>query len=243
MEVGRKMKVEIWSDVMCPFCYIGKHVYESALEQFPHKELIDTEWMSYQLDPEIPERMAEKVNTYNYLASRKKMDYEEVIDMHKGILEMAKENELQFNFDKTIVANTFKAHRIIQLAKEKGLSGDAEDALFRAFFVEGEDIADDNALIRIGIAIGLSEEDVKLALTEEIYAYRVKQDIQEAHNIGLTGVPFFVFNRRYGISGAEPLWVFTKTFDQAYEEWEKERSSQRLDVTSGQSCDIGGECI
>lgn len=237
-----KMKVEIWSDVMCPFCWIGKQLYEKALEEFSYKDMIETEWMSYQLDPEIPENMDEKVTTLEYLSDRKGMSCDEVLNMYKRIEEMGKGNGLDFNFEKTIMANTFKAHRILQLSKKKSLSDKAESRFFKAYFNEGLDLGDDNTLVQIGQEIGLSENDVRSALNDEVYAYKVKQDIQEAHNIGLTGVPFFVFNRRYGISGAEPLHIFTQTLNQAYEEWERSNKPSGLNISSGQSCSIDGEC-
>lgn len=237
-----KMKVEIWSDVMCPFCWIGKHLYEKALSQFPHKDNVETEWMSYLLDPDIPETMDEKVTTLEYLSERKGMSLEDVSAMMKRITEMGKQNGADFNFEKTVVANTFKTHRILQLAKEKGLSEKAESRFFKAFFHEGKDLGDNDVLLEVGKEAGLSEDDVKLALEDEAYAYKVKQDVQEAHNIGLTGVPFFVFNRRYGISGAEPLEIFTKTLNQAYEEWERSNADSSLNISSGQSCSIDGKC-
>lgn len=237
-----KMKVEIWSDVMCPFCWIGKQLYEKALSEFPDKENIETEWMSYQLDPDIPETMDEKVSTSEYLSERKGIDPDEVSAMIKRITEMGKEHGADFNFEQTVVANTFKAHRILQLAKEKGLSEKAENRFFKAYFNEGKDLANEDVLLSVGIEIGLSKDDVEQALVNEIYAYKVKQDIQEAHNIGLTGVPFFVFNRQYGISGAEPLHIFTQTLNQAYEQWEKSNTEVGLNISSGQSCSIDGEC-
>lgn len=237
-----KMKVEIWSDVMCPFCWIGKHLYEKALSQFPDKDNIETEWMSYQLDPDIPETMDEKVTTSEYLSERKGISLENVSAMMKRITEMGKQNGADFNFEKTVVANTFKAHRILQLAKERGLSEKADSRFFKAFFHEGKDLGDNDVLLEVGKEAGLSEDDVKLALEDEAYAYKVKQDVQEAHNIGLTGVPFFVFNRRYGISGAEPLEIFTKTLNQAYEEWERSNADSSLNISSGQSCSIDGKC-
>jgi len=237
-----KMKVEIWSDVMCPFCWIGKHLYEKALDEFPHRDKVETEWLSYQLDPDIPENMDGKVTTLEYLSERKGMSHNEVLGMYKRIEEMGKQHGANFNFDKTIVANTFKAHRILQLAKEKGLSDRAENRFFKACFNEGLDLGDDNTLVQIGQEIGLVEKDIKAALSDESYAYKVKQDIQEAHNIGLKGVPFFVFNRRYGISGAEPLHIFSQTLNQAYVEWERSNTSSGLNISSGQSCSIDGEC-
>lgn len=227
---------------MCPFCWIGKNLYEKALAEFPYKDKIDTEWMSYQLDPDIPENMGERITTLEYLCKRKNMDSKDVLNMYKHIEEMGKQHGLDFYFDKTVVANTFKAHRILQLAKEKGLSDMAENKFFKACFNEGLDLGDDNVLIQIGQEVGLSEQDVKLALNDETYAYKVKQDVLEAHNIGLKGVPFFVFNRRYGISGAEPLHIFTQTLNQAYEDWERSNHSSEINVSSGQSCSIDGEC-
>ena len=229
---------------MCPFCYIGKRHYEAAIVNFPHRNRVEVEWKSFQLDPTIPQTMEGKVNVYQYLADRKGMSLEQSKRMHEGVVNMAKEAGLDYNFDKAVVANSFNAHRLIQLAKTKGLGDAAEEMLFKAYFTEGKDFGDVAELTAIAEAIGLTAEDVQHALTDDTFAYRVTQDIQEAQQIGVQGVPFFVFNRRYGISGAQPVELFTDTLNKAYEEWEKANPAITMTSAEGATtCTPDGECF
>jgi len=215
-----KMKVEVWSDIMCPFCYIGKRNYEAALEQFAENKNVEIEWRSFQLDPTIPASSDEKVSVYQYLAQRKGMTYEQSVKMHKGVIETAKNAGLTYNFDKAVVSNSFDAHKMIQLAKAKGLGDAIEERLFYAYFTEGKDLGNHETLVELGVEIGLKESDILAALQSDDFAYKVQQDIQEAQNIGVRGVPFFVFNRKYGISGAQPPQAFLQTLEQSYKEWD-----------------------
>ena len=214
-----KMKVEVWSDIMCPFCYIGKRNWEEALNQFADKDRIETEWFSFQLDPTIPASSEKKQTVYHYLADRKGMTYEQSVQMHEGVIQMAKNVGLTYNFDKAIVANSFNAHKLIQLSKTKGLGDKLEERLFLAYFTEGKDLGNPETLIELGKEIGLDEEEITSAIESDDYAYKVQQDIQEAQNIGVSGVPFFVFNRKYGVSGAQPPEVFLKTLEQSFTDW------------------------
>lgn len=237
-----KMKVEVWSDIMCPFCYIGKRHYEAAIKEFANSQNIELIWKSYQLDPEIPEKIESRVDVYQYLADRKGISYDQSVQMHKRVLEMADAAGLHYNLDKLVVANSFKAHRVIQFAKTKGLGDMAEEVFFEAYFINGKDLADDKTLAELGEKIGLSESDVQEALTNDEYAYTVKQDIMESQQIGVTGVPFFVFNRRYGISGAQPVEAFVQTLNQSFEEWRKENPEIKIEVQNGPSCTPDGHC-
>jgi len=212
------MKVEIWSDIMCPFCYIGKRNYEAAIKQFDNSANIDLEWKSFQLDPNIPKKFEEKVNVFEYLAQRKGISLEQSKQMHENVLRMASEAGLQYEFDKAIVSNSFDAHRIIQLAKTKGLDNEAEECFFKAYFTDGKDLADHKTLLDLGIKIGLTAPEINHALADDEYAYRVNADVQEANNIGVTGVPFFVFDRKYAVSGAQPPAVFLQTLQKSYSE-------------------------
>ena len=216
------MKVEIWSDIMCPFCYIGKRHYEAAVKQFPQAEELKLEWHSYQLDPTIPKQMDEDLNVYQYLAQRKGVTEQEARKMHDGVMAMANAAGLDYNFDIAVVANSFDAHRMIQMAKSKGLGDEAEERLFRAYFAEGKNFADHEVLMELGKEIGLTEKDIQESLTNDEYAYKVNQDIQEAAAIGVRGVPFFVFNRKYGVSGAQPVSVFLETIEKSFKEWKNE---------------------
>ena len=231
-----RMKVEVWSDIMCPFCYIGKRNYEAALGRFEGKENIEIEWHSFQLDPTIPKNIPVKENVYQYLADKKGISYEQSAKMHERVIQMAKDAGLDYRFDKAIVANSFDAHRLIQLAKTKGLDDAAEERLFRAYFTEGKDFGDHDTLVSIGKEIGLSEDEIRSALVSEDYAERVEQDIQEASEIGVQGVPFFVFDRRYAVSGAQPPEYFLQALGQSFGEWKKENLLSSLAVEEGAVC-------
>jgi len=213
-----KMKVEVWSDIMCPFCYIGKRNYESALKQFSGSSHIEIEWRSFQLDPTIPPSSDKKVTVYQYLADKKGMTYEQSVNMHRGLIQTAKEAGLTYNFENAIVANSFDAHKMIQLAKDKGLGDQVEERLFRAYFTEGKDFGRLETLVELGTDIGLTDEEIIAAIESDEYAYKVKLDIQEAQNIGVRGVPFFVFNRKYAVSGAQPPGFFLQTLEQSFKE-------------------------
>lgn len=217
-----KMKVEIWSDIACPFCYIGKKNYEKALEKFADASNIEIEWYSFQLDPTIPMEGNDGVNMTTYLEQRKGMPASQIQDMFGHIGEMGRNVGIEFNFDKAVIANTIHAHRLLQLAKTKGLSNEAEEILFKAHFTDGTDIGSLEALKSLGLTIGLEENDLDRVLNSDDFSYEVNQDIREGANIGVQGVPFFVFNRRYGISGAQPVDAFLETIEKAFSEWKEQ---------------------
>lgn len=234
------MKIEIWSDVMCPFCYIGKRNFETALEQFSNKNGIEVEWKSFQLDPSLPE--VQDSNYTDYLMVSKGLGRPQVEGMLNNVTQMAKGVGLEYDFDRAVMVNSFKAHRVLQLAKTRGLGDAAEERLFRAFFTEGRNIADDDTLLELGKEAGLNETEIRSSLSDERYSDMVKQDIQEARAIGVTGVPFFVFNRKYAVSGAQPPQAFLQTLEKAYEEWREANPEIKIEVTKGQSCSIDGVC-
>jgi protein disulfide-isomerase len=208
------MKVEIWSDIMCPFCYIGKRHFELALKELDFANEMEIEWKSFQLDPTIP-KMENHVNAYQYLADAKGISFEESKAMHENVVASAKHVGLTYNFDKAIVTNSFDAHRLIQFSKTVGKGDQAEEALFHAYFTEGINMADLDSLKSIGLKIGLTESELNRVLYSDEYSYEISQDIQEAQNLGLRGVPFFVVDRKFGISGAQPVEVFIETFKKA----------------------------
>lgn len=237
-----KMKVEVWSDIMCPFCYIGKRHYEAALKQFADSNRIEIEWKSFQLDPSIPKNPENKNNVYKYLADRKGMSEAQSRKMHEQVVAMAKQAGLNYNFDKAVVANSFDAHRMIQLAKTKGLGDAAEERLFRAYFMEGMDFGDAATLVKIGQEIGLQAADIEAALVSEEYAKKVNADVAEAAQLGIQGVPFFVFNRKYAVSGAQPIEAFLQTLQKSFAEWEKANPKSAFEVIEGPVCKPDGKC-
>lgn len=235
-----KLNVEIWSDVVCPFCYIGKRNFENALAQFPYKDQIEITWKSFQLDPTIPENVEDDYE--DYLIKKKGFSREQVKGMLNNVTQMAKQVGLDYHLEKAQVANTLKAHQLIQLAKTKQRADEAEERLFKAFFIEGKNIADEATLNTLGQEIGLSPEELDNFTHNEAIAYQVAQDLQEASNIGVTGVPFFVFHHKYAVSGAQPTAVFTDVLEKVYTEWQQETTATHFKTTEGNSCDINGNC-
>lgn len=146
------------------------------------------------------------------------MTVEKAKELHLNVTEMAKKVGLIYNFDKSVVANSFDAHKLIQLAKTKELGGAAEESLFKAYFTDGKDISDYSTLVELGNEIGLNEEEVISTLACEQFDAKVKFDISEGSQLGVTGVPFFVFDRKYAISGAQPVEIFLNTLKQSHKE-------------------------
>lgn len=203
------MKIEVWSDIMCPFCYIGKRHLEAALSAFPNEQF-EIEWKSFQLDPTIVPQPDK--NVYEYLAERKGMSVEESKQMHAGVVARAAEVGLDYHFEKAVISNSFQAHRLIQLAKTKGLGDAMEETFFKAYFTEGRNLNDEETLAELCISIGLNSGDVNEVLENDaLFVTEVKNDISEAQQIGVRGVPFFVFDRKYAVSGAQPIKHFEET--------------------------------
>ncbi len=210
------MKIDIWSDIMCPFCYIGKRKFEKALEQFEQKESVEVEWHSFQLQPDV--RHEPGTDVYDFLAAAKGTTREQAKQMNNQVAAMAKEVGLHYDFDNMAVANTFQGHRLLHLAAKHKLQDEAKERLLRAQFMEGKNLEDLDVLTRLGVEIGLDEQEVRQMLLSDAYAYDVKRDMQEAQNLGVRGVPFFVINRKYGVSGAQPSEVFLQALQQAWQE-------------------------
>ncbi|PXY38796.1 disulfide bond formation protein DsbA [Flavobacterium cheongpyeongense] len=207
------MKIEIWSDIMCPFCYIGKRQLESALAEFPDDEF-EIEWKSFQLDPNIEPQSGKDV--YTFLAERKRISVEQSIEMHKGVRERAKSVGLDYHFDKAVISNSLNAHRIVHLAKKNKLGNEMEEIFFKAYFTDGKDLNDVSTLIALGMDCGLQAREIQKVLENEtLFLNDVKSEIEEAREIGVQGVPFFVFDRKYAVSGAQSVETFVQTINEA----------------------------
>ncbi|HEY6083703.1 MAG TPA: DsbA family oxidoreductase, partial [Chitinophagaceae bacterium] len=234
------MKVDIWSDIRCPFCYIGKRKFEAALSRFPRKDKVSVIWHSFELDPAMETDTS--VDAYTYLAARKGQSRDWSVQMHRQVTRTAKAVGLDYNFDKAVVANSFNAHRLIQLAKTKGLGDAAEEALFRAYFTGGKNIDDKDELVEIGTGIGLPAPEVTSMLASDAYTREVREDEAAADNIGINGVPFFVLNNKYGVSGAQDPETFLSALEQAWSEYEKDNPSLIMREAAGDTCDADGTC-
>ena len=232
------MNIQIWSDIRCPFCYIGKKKFERALEKFPHKDNISVTWKSFQLDPNL--KTAPDVSAKEHFAKQKGISIREVEGMYQHVLNAAKDVDLDFNLGKSVVANSFNAHRLIQLAKTKSLANEMEEELFKAHFIEGKNIDDIKSLTESGISIGLDEKEVREMLASNAFSKEVEKDEAEARSIGVTGVPFFVLNNKYAVSGAQSPETFLQAITQAYQEFDKEKSP--LILTEGEACKADGTC-
>ena len=210
------MKVDIWSDVRCPFCYIGKRKFEMALAQFEHKDKVEIEWHSFELDPNA-ETLPDK-SPYDYLAERYSKSREWSVATHRQVAQTAAEVGLTFNFDQAVMANSFDAHRLIQMAKAHGLSDKIEEHLFKAHFTDGKNIADHQVFVDVAKEGGLNALETEVMLKSNDFTDEVRYDEKTAQNIGISGVPFFVINHKVGISGAQPPDTFLSALIKAQQE-------------------------
>lgn len=241
MDSGKnKMKVEIWSDVVCPFCYIGKRRLETALSEFKEASTIEITWKSFQLSPDMQTDPGK--NIHQHLSEHKRISLDQAKSLNNQVTGMAKQAGLVFNLDQAIPANTFNAHRFLHLAKHRGLQEEAEEKLFKAYFTDGKNNDDYQTLALIGSEIGLDPSEVMTVLESNQYADEVRQDIAEARQLGVRGVPFFVFDRKYALSGAQDSQVFLETLEKAFAAWRKENPLLNVEVTEGGYCSPDGTC-
>ncbi|HET7799901.1 MAG TPA: DsbA family oxidoreductase [Humibacillus xanthopallidus] len=210
------MKVEIWSDIACPWCYIGKRRFEAALAAFPHRDDVEVRWRSYQLDPTLPDH--HDGSELDYLVDRKGMSRAQVSQMFDQVTAIAAEEGLHYDFGSVVVANSFAGHELLHLAKARGVGHAVKEALLSAHFEHGEDIGDRDVLVRIGTEAGLDAEEIVRDLTSHTWRDAVVADITTANSLGIRGVPFFVLDDKYGVSGAQPTDLFAQALEQAWRE-------------------------
>lgn len=234
----QRMKVEIWSDVMCPFCYIGKRKFERALEQFPDKKDVQVIWKSFQLDPTLKTDPTKSVS--QLLAEKKGWSFEQSKQMNDHVTNLAKEVGLTYHFDKAVVANSFDAHRLSHLAARHNLQDAAEERLFAAYFTEGENTADHETLVRLGTDIGLDADEVRHMLASDQYGDDVHRDMIQAQKLGARGVPFFVLSGKYAVSGAQESKTFSQALDKSWQEWRKETQNAPIHLADGATCGPDG---
>ena len=213
-----KMKVEIWSDVMCPFCYIGKRKFETALNSLSRKDDVEVIWHSYQLNPK--QKAESDMDVYSYLAELKGQTREWSVMVHDNMTKAASLIGLDYHFEKARIANSFDAHRVIQLAKKYNMTNELEERFFKAYFTEGELMSDHATLIRLATEAELPKEEVIQVLKTDQYSSEVNSDVAEARQLGVRGVPFFIMDRKYAISGAQDSVVFKETLQKALDEFQ-----------------------
>jgi len=208
------IRVDIWSDVVCPFCYMGKHRFEKALNAFDYKNNVMIVWHSYQLNPSAPKEY--KGDMYDMMAEHFGKTRQWAMEHTKYMQHEAASVGLTYNYDIMKPANTFDAHRLIQLAATHNLQDKAEEALFRAYFTEGQNIGDSATLIHIGTSIGLNEAEIKNMLQSNTFTDKVQADEKAADALNIPGVPYFIFNGKLKIDGAQPPQTFLKALEKAW---------------------------
>lgn len=233
-----KLKIQIWSDIMCPFCYIGKRRLENAISQFGHQDAIEIEWKSFQLDPNFI--ASDDDNLVEHLAEKYRKDKDWAIEMLENMTQNAANSGLEFHFEKSVMANSLNAHRLLHLAKKQSLGSELKELLFKAYFTDGKDVNNKETLKQLGIQVGLNVDKVDEILNSNSFTREVEEDMQMAQKIGVQGVPFFVFDNKYAISGAQHVETFVKTLEKVWEEGQFESKITILNATSADSCGIDG---
>ena len=210
------LTVEIWSDVVCPWCYIGKRRFEAALERFEHREEVTVMWRSFELDPDASRDV--HGTAAERLAGKFGMSQERALQLHAEMEERAAGEGLEYHMDQTKGGNSFDAHRMIHLAATYGHQADAKERLLRAYFTEGESLGVWDTLVRLMEEVGVDPEEARSALQLEKFSEDVREDEALAQQLGIQGVPFFVFDRRYALSGAQPAETMLTALERAWEE-------------------------
>jgi len=215
-----KMKIEIWSDVMCPFCYLGKRKFENALAQFADKEHIEVEWKGFQLNSALVTNPA--ITIQQYLSEHKGMSLEQVKQSQNYITQSGQAVGLDYHFDKAVVANTLRAQQLLKFAHPQGKQNEMEERLFEAYFTEGLNVDDLTTLVQLAGEVGLDTTGLYNALETNQYLAQVEADIAEANALGIHGVPYFVFNRKLAVNGAQESTVFLETLRKSFVDWVKD---------------------
>jgi predicted DsbA family dithiol-disulfide isomerase len=210
------MQVDIFSDVVCPWCYIGKRRFENALAHFANADEVTVTYRSFQLDPDAPKRSTESVE--QHLAEKYGRTLEQARQMNQQVTDLAAGVGLDFHLEKAQRANTFDAHRLLHLAAAHGLQATLAERLLDAYFTEGALVSDHAELTELAVAAGLDRAEVAAALQGDEYAEQVRADLALAGRFGITGVPFFVFDNTYGVSGAQETATFSEVLDRVWTE-------------------------
>jgi len=222
----------VWSDVVCPWCYIGKRRLETALERFPHRDEVEVVWRSFQLDPTVPE--GETHATLPALAEKYGRSVEEMRGTMRHVEETAAAEGLRYQLADGVSGNTLLAHEVLHLAAEHGLQAALKERLLHAHFEQARSVFDVDSLVALAVEVGLDEAEVRAALIDRRYLPAVHEDIETARALGATGVPFFVVDRTYGAAGAQPAEVLLQLLERAWAD-----SHPLMTVPAAEGCDDG----
>lgn len=239
-----KMKIDIWSDIACPYCYIGKRKLEKALSQFSHADEIELVWHSYELNPKLPKKALGK-SYFQYFAELHNCSVDVAKEDLQELVKLAKEEGLEYDLDNLVVTNTSDALRLIKLAKKQGLADQAEEVLFKAYFVEGKNISDRATLIDLGSQIGLAKDDINSLLDSDEFVDEIDKDIRYSEDeLNLEYIPFYRFNNKDVIEGSLAVEKYLEVLTNAYTDWKKNgvSSGKGGSRSNGRACSADGVC-
>ncbi len=229
------MKVEIWSDIACPFCYIGKRRFESALSKFEHRNDVEVKWRSFELNADIPKRKT--TTTLEFLTAHKGISSDQAKSMFKHVTQTAAKDGLKLNFDIGKHGNTFDGHRLVHFATENGCGDAMKERLFSGYFVRGESVADIDTLVNMAKDVGLDAEQARAVLESDRFSDDVKMDEAQARKLGIHGVPFFRIDEKHEISGIDAPEAILQVLNKAWKSTGGAKSS-----ASGVTCNADG-CV
>jgi len=232
------VKIDIWSDIVCPFCYLGKRRLEGALAQFEHADEVEVTWHSFELDRNA--EPASDAALVDLVAAKYGTTREQAVAQHRSMAAAAAELGLTFNWEQARYGNTFDAHRVVHLAAEQGLADAAHERLMRAYFTDGLAVGDREVLVRLATEIGLDDGAVRTMLESDDYGNHVRSDEATAKMLGIESVPFFVFDRKYGVSGAQPVEVFSQALETAWSTRHDVPEPVAVGAGCGGGCGAGG---
>jgi predicted DsbA family dithiol-disulfide isomerase len=212
----KKLRIDVWSDIACPWCFVGKRRLEAALARFPHRSEVEVVWRAFELDPSAPRERDRAVSYAGRLAGKYGKPIAEAERMIASMTETARGDGLSFRFDRIRSGNTFDAHRVLHLAAERGAQDAVKERFLRAYLEEGEPIGDPATLVRLAADAGLDADEVQAVLSTDAHAAAVRADEETARELGIHGVPFFVLDGRHALSGAQPADVFLGALTQVW---------------------------
>jgi predicted DsbA family dithiol-disulfide isomerase len=216
----KRLPIDVWSDIACPWCYVGKRRLEAALQRFAHADAVDVTWRAFELDPAAPRVRDSAVSYAERLGKKYGRSTKEAQGMIDQMTQVARDDGLDFHFERVQSGNTFDAHRVLHLARTKGttVQGAVKERLLRGYMTEGEAIGEPEVLVRLAAEAGLDAAEVRAMLASDLHADDVREEERDAQRLGIRGVPFFVIGRKWAVSGAQPAELLLSAIEKAWSE-------------------------
>lgn len=232
------VKIDVWTDIVCPFCYLGRRHLETAVEGFEHRDEVQVTWHSFELDRSAPAVSQQPL--IEMIAAKYGISTEQAVAQHQSMASAARDTGLVFNWQQARLGNSFDAHRVVHLAAEHGLEGAAHERLMKAYFTDGLAIGHRETLVGLAVEVGLDRDEVAAMLASDDYGNHVRSDEATAAMLGVTGVPYFVFDRNYGVSGAQPVPVLAQALETAWTTRHERPEPAAVSGGCGGGCGAGG---